>query len=149
MKLPNCLLRGREICNLSALSLLAAIRYSLLALLARMALAMSFWVSGRAIGYDGMAITPSSYTHAHASLSLMPDLAAPLLSYAEYVLLALLILGLFTRLSAIALLCMPLLSQLFLFPAAWPSHLSSAILLLLLIGRGAGRISLDHALGLH
>lgn len=55
-------------------------------------------------------------------------------------------LGLFTRLSAAALLGMTLVIQVFVYPDAWPTHLSWAALLLNLVGRGAGRLSLDRAL---
>ena len=46
----------------------------------------------------------------------------------------LLVLGLFTRLSALALLGMTLVIQLFVYPDAWPTHLSWAALLLYLVG---------------
>ena len=48
-------------------------------------------------------------------------------------------LGLFTRLSALALLGMTAVIQIFVYPDAWPAHLSWAGLLLYLIGRGAGQ----------
>ncbi|MCA1606141.1 MAG: DoxX family protein, partial [Acidobacteria bacterium] len=59
-----------------------------------------------------------------------------------------LVLGLFTRLSALALLIMTLVIQIFVYPDAWPTHLSWAALLLPLIARGGGKLSLDHALRL-
>jgi len=43
---------------------------------------------------------------------------------------------------------MTLVIQLFVYPDAWSTHLSWAALLLLLIGRGAGRLSLDHLWGI-
>ncbi len=55
-------------------------------------------------------------------------------------------LGLGTRFSAAALLGMTLVIQLFVYPAAWPTHLSWATLLLYLVGRGGGRWTLDHLL---
>ena len=60
----------------------------------------------------------------------------------------LLVLGLFTRLSALALLGMTLVIQVFVYPDAWPTHLSWAGLMLYLVGRGAGNVSLDRALGI-
>ena len=57
-------------------------------------------------------------------------------------------LGLATRLSALGLLGMTLVIQFFVYPDAWPTHLSWAALTLYLVGRGAGRVSLDHALGI-
>ncbi len=38
--------------------------------------------------------------------------------------------------------------QIFVYPDAWPTHLSWAALLLYLVGRGAGAVSLDRALGI-
>jgi putative oxidoreductase len=38
--------------------------------------------------------------------------------------------------------------QIFVYPDAWPTHLSWATLMLYLIGRGAGPLSLDHLAGL-
>ena len=57
-------------------------------------------------------------------------------------------LGLGTRLSALALLGMTAVIQLFVYPEAWPTHLSWAVLLLYLIGRGGGTIALDRLLRL-
>ena len=59
----------------------------------------------------------------------------------------LLVLGLFTRLSAAALLGMTAVIQIFVYPDAWPTHLTWAVLMLYLIGRGAGTLSLDRAIG--
>ena len=38
--------------------------------------------------------------------------------------------------------------EIFVYPAAWPTHLVWAAALLYLAGRGAGRYSIDRALGL-
>jgi len=79
---------------------------------------------------------------------LPPEFAAHLATYAEHLFPVLLVLGLFTRLSALALLGMTLVIQVFVYPSAWPTHLSWAALMLYLIGRGAGPVSLDRVLGL-
>ena len=67
---------------------------------------------------------------------------------AEHLLPVLLVLGLFTRGAALALLGMTLVIQVLVYPQAWPTHLSWAALLLYLAGRGAGRWALDRRLGL-
>jgi len=67
---------------------------------------------------------------------------------AEHLFPVLLVLGLATRLSALALLGMTLVIQVFVYPDAWPTHLSWAALMLYLAGRGAGAASFDRALGL-
>ena len=51
--------------------------------------------------------------------------------------------GLFTRLSAFALLGMTLVIQTFVYPDAWPTHLSWAAILLPLVARGGGIWSMD------
>ncbi len=79
---------------------------------------------------------------------LAPELAAHLATYAEHLLPVLLVLGLFTRLSALGLLGMTAVIQVFVYPDAWPTHLTWAALALYLAGRGAGAASLDHALRL-
>ena len=80
------------------------------------------------------------------ALPLIPPVpAAYAATIAEHVFPLLLVLGLFTRLSAAALLAMTLVIQLFVYPDAWPTHLSWAGLLLPLIALGAGRASLDRA----
>jgi putative oxidoreductase len=55
----------------------------------------------------------------------------------------LLILGLFSRLSAVGLLVMTLVIQLFVFPAAWVTHGLWAAALLVVVAQGPGRLSLD------
>jgi len=49
---------------------------------------------------------------------------------------------------ALALLGMTLTIQLFVYPDAWPTHLSWAAALLYLVGRGGGTLSLDRRIGL-
>jgi len=64
----------------------------------------------------------------------------------EHLFPALLVLGLFTRLSALGLLGMTLTIQIFVYPDAWPTHLSWAGLLLPLVAMGGGKLSLDRFL---
>jgi putative oxidoreductase len=73
---------------------------------------------------------------------------AHLAAYAEHLFPILLVLGLFTRASAVALLGMTAAIQIVVYPSAWPTHLVWATALLYLAGRGAGRLSLDHRLGM-
>ena len=77
-----------------------------------------------------------------------PEIAAHAATYSEHLFPILLVLGLFTRPAAAALLGMTLTIQVFVYPDAWPTHLSWAAILLPLIARGGGRLSLDRALGL-
>ncbi|MCW3147700.1 DoxX family protein [Stutzerimonas stutzeri] len=124
---------------------------SLLSLTARLAIAAIFLLSGRTKVSGVLDITPATFElfrSEYALPLLPPSIAAHLATYAEHLFPLLLVLGLFTRLSALALLLMTLVIQLFVYPDAWPTHLSWAALLLLLIGRGAGRVALDRWLGI-
>jgi putative oxidoreductase len=77
-----------------------------------------------------------------------PALAAHAAAYAEHALPILLALGLLTRISALGLLAMTAVIEIFVYPDAWPTHLTWAAPLLLLAARGGGRISLDRAIGI-
>lgn len=124
---------------------------SLLSLAARLAVAAIFLLSGRTKVSGVLDITPGTFElfrSEYALPFLPPHIAAHLATYAEHLFPLLLVLGLFTRLSALALLLMTLVIQLFVYPDAWSTHLSWAALLLLLIGRGAGQFSLDHLWGI-
>lgn len=124
---------------------------SLLSLVARLAVAAIFFLSGRTKVTGVLEITPVTFElfRSEYPLPLLPPyLAAHLATYAEHLFPLLLVLGLFTRLSALALLLMTLVIQLFVYPDAWSTHLSWAGLLLLIIGRGAGTVSLDRWLGI-
>jgi putative oxidoreductase len=61
----------------------------------------------------------------------------------------LLVFGLATRLGTLPLLGMTMVIQLFVYPQSWPEHLTWAALLLLILTRGPGPISLDHLIGRH
>jgi len=58
----------------------------------------------------------------------------------------LLVLGLMTRIAAFILLGMTAVIEIFVYPQAWPTHIQRAAMLLVLLGRGAGTLSLDHLL---
>ena len=55
----------------------------------------------------------------------------------------LLIFGLFTRGAALVLLGMTAVIEVFVYPQAWPTHIQWAAMLLVLLCRGAGRLSVD------
>ena len=127
------------------------IGHGLLALAARAAVAAIFFLSGRTKVDGFLTVTDSAYTLFRDDYKvplLPPEFAAHMATYAEHLFPVLLVLGLFTRLSALALLGMTAVIQIFVYPDAWPTHLSWAVLMLYLVGRGAGPVSLDHAIGL-
>ena len=71
--------------------------------------------------------------------------AAYLLSYAEFILPICLVLGFATRFAALGLLIMTALIQIYVMPEAlWSVHVYWAAILLVLLTRGAGQISVDH-----
>ena len=74
------------------------------------------------------------------------DLAAYLSTIGEHVFPVLLVIGLASRLSALGLLAMSLVIQLFVYPAGWPQHVLWIALLLLIVARGPGAISIDQLL---
>ncbi|OWQ34923.1 DoxX family protein [Pseudomonas sp. DrBHI1] len=124
---------------------------SVLCLVARLGIASIFFLSGRTKVEGLLSITPGTYELFQSEYALplvSPWLAAHLATYAEHLFPLLLVLGLFTRLSALALLGMTLVIEIFVYPDAWPTHLSWAGLLLLLIARGGGALSLDRVLRL-
>lgn len=124
--------------------------HALLALAARLAIAAIFFQSGRTKVEGWFTVTGSAialFREEYRLPLIAPEIAAPLAATAEHLFPLLLVLGLATRLSALALLGMTLVIQVFVYPDAWPTHLSWAALLAYLAGRGAGLLSLDRALG--
>ena len=143
-----------------ALAWLEAIPHSLVALVARIGIAMTFWQSGQT-KVVGLAVDPVAgqwqlgwpslapgavdlFRYEYALPVLPPEWAALMAATAEHVFPLLLLLGLATRLSALALLGMTVVIQVFVYPLAYPTHALWATVLLLLASRGAGVVSLDH-----
>jgi putative oxidoreductase len=77
-----------------------------------------------------------------------PEFAAPLAAFAEHLFPALLLIGLATRFSALVLLALTLVIQVFVYPDAYPTHGVWATVLLYLMARGGGVLSIDHWLAL-
>lgn len=75
---------------------------------------------------------------------LAPHLAAAMAATFEVGCSMLLLLGLGTRLAALPLIGMIMTIQLFVYPQAWSEHLVWGSILLVLLTRGGGAISLDH-----
>ncbi len=122
-----------------------------LLVLARVSIAAIFFLSGRTKVEGLLTITPSAYALFETEYVLPlvpPDIAVHAATYAEHLCPILLVLGLATRGAAAGLLAMTLVIEVFVYPDAWPTHLSWAAILLPLIARGAGRWSLDAILGL-
>lgn len=124
---------------------------SLIALLLRVGIAVPFFLSGRTKVDGLMTLSPSTeylFAEEYRVPLLRPDLAAHLATYAEHLLPVLLVLGLLTRISALGLIAMTLVIQLFVVPTGWPTHLLWAGPLVYLLARGPGGWSLDRLLKL-
>lgn len=78
---------------------------------------------------------------------LAPAVAARLAMFDELTFSTLLILGLGTRFATLPLLGMIMVIQLFVYPSAWPDHLLWGSILLFLLTRGPGAISVDYFIG--
>lgn len=148
-----------------AIALFEKIPYSLIAFIARFSIAAVFWKSGQT-KVEGFAIDlingtfelgeprlaastlPLFRSEYHVPL-LSPEVAAHLAAFAEHVFPALILLGLATRFSALALIGMTLTIQLFVYPDAYPTHGTWIALLLLLVAKGPGRLSIDHWIARH
>ena len=118
------------------------IPYWLIALTARVALAQVFWSSAQAhlANWD---TTLYMFENTYQVPVLPPDLAAYVAVTMEVVTPPLLVLGLATRFASLVLFGMTLVIEIFVFPQAWPTHIQWAAMLLVLMGRGSGSLSLD------
>ena len=118
----------------------------LILLVQRFGLAAIFFLSGRSKVEGWFTLTDSTFYLFQTDYALpfiSPTPAAYAATIAEHLFPILLVLGLFTRLSATALLGMTLVIQIFVYPDAWPTHLSWLGLMLPIIAMGGGKLSLD------
>ncbi|MBS7724391.1 DoxX family protein [Pseudomonas lalucatii] len=148
-----------------AIDLCKLIPYSLVALLGRFSIAAVFWKSGQT-KIEGLAIdivegtfelglprlsasAVPLFEHEYQVPLLPAELAAQLAAFAEHLFPILILLGLATRFSALALLGMTLVIQLFVYPGAYPTHGVWAAVLLLLAAKGPGVLALDQLIARH
>jgi len=124
---------------------MSAIPHSVIALIARLSIAMVFWQSGQT-KIDGWRVTDSAiylFENEYKLPLIDPTIAAHLAAFAEHFFPILLAVGFASRLSALALLGMTLVIEIFVYPDAWPTHGTWAACLLLIVARGPGIFSLD------
>lgn len=150
---------------LSVIALFQRIPDSLIAFIGRFSIAAVFWKSGQT-KIEGLAIDVIDGTFtlglprlSESAVALFQDeyrlpvipteLAAPLAAFAEHLFPVLILIGLATRFSALALLIMTLVIQVFVYPDAYPTHGVWAAVLLYLVAKGPGAISLDHWIARH
>lgn len=142
-----------------AVDLCARVPDAWIALLGRFSVAAIFWKSGQTkiqgfsldivsgeiqLGMPRLADAVVDLFRDEYRLPLLPpELAAIMAAWAEHVFPALILLGLATRFSALALLAMTATIQVFVYPDAYPTHGVWAAVLLFLVARGPGPLSLD------
>jgi putative oxidoreductase len=136
---------------------------SAIALLGRVALAGVFWRSGQTkieglaidlfagqfeLGWPRLSDSAVFLFREEYRLPLIPpEWGALLAAWGEHVLPLLLLIGLGTRFAALGLLGMTAVIQFLVYPDAWPTHGVWAAVLLWLMARGPGVVSLDHLIG--
>jgi len=116
-------------------------------LLTRLALAGVFWRSGQTKIVEGSWFEIDElqfFLFEEFGLPVSPQIMVPITAYAEFFLPILVVMGIFTRLSAAALLGMTLVIQFLIFPEAWwPTHSLWAAMALILMARGGGLFCVD------
>ncbi|MCB1443150.1 MAG: DoxX family protein [Methyloceanibacter sp.] len=137
--LTEWLERGRRLAE--------SIPYSVVALVARISVASVFWRSAQTKVDETLQLKSSAFylfREEYKVPIVPPDIAAYLATYQELIGSVLLVVGLATRLTALAFVGMVAVIQTFVFPDGWPNHILWFALLFLLVARGPGAISLDH-----
>jgi len=124
---------------------LDAVPYGVLALPLRFAIATVFWNSAmtKLANWDTAL---SLFADEYQLPLIPPEIAAYVAVSIELSTPVLLVAGLMTRFAALVLLGMTAVIEIFVYPQAWPTHIQWAAMLLVLICRGAGALSLDHLL---
>lgn len=119
----------------------------LMQLLFRLAIAAVF-LKGGLTKTANWTLTVQLFADEYQVPVLTPEVAAMMSVTFEFGCSILLVLGLVTRLATLPLLGMLAVIQTFVYPNAWSDHLTWGSILLFLLTRGAGALSLDRLLGL-
>jgi putative oxidoreductase len=158
--------RSRSIIGLTVDSFVAAcsfIPYALVAIVLRLVMARLFFLDGQTRiegprvplnvqDFDFSVVLPlqvkvetiGAFLNQYAAVPVSPVLGAYLLSYAEFILPICLLLGFATRFAALGMLIITALIQFYVAPdAMWSVHVFWAAILLVLLSRGPGPISVD------
>jgi putative oxidoreductase len=132
--LSDTLMRG--------IRLLERIPYSVIALVARVATFSVFMRSGL-VKLSDWNSTLLLFQNEYRVPLLPPHLAAYMAASLELGCSSLILVGLATRLSVLALLGMITVIQTFVYPNAWPDHIQWVGFMFILLARGPGAISVD------
>ncbi len=162
--------RSRSVVGLTVDSFIAAcsfVPYALVALGLRLIMARVFFFDGQSkitgsllsfdfYNFSFSALLPmqvkaeavNAFVAAYPPLMVPPAMAATALAYAEFALPLLLVVGFATRFAALGLLLVTAV-QFYLMPAGlWTVQVYWAAILLVLLSRGAGALSLDNIIRL-
>jgi len=124
---------------------LEAVPYWVLALPLRFGVAWIFWNSAQ-VKLINWQRTIELFTDEYRVPLLAPQVAASVALAIELACPILLVLGLFTRAAVLVLIGMTAVIEIFVYPDAWPTHLQWTAMMLVLLCRGAGTVSLDQLL---
>jgi putative oxidoreductase len=122
---------------------LGLFRLSILQLGMRIGVGMVFFKAGL-LKYQSFEFAVKLFEDEYKIPFLAPVLAARMAMINELTTSTLLFLGLATRLTTIPLLGMISVIQIFVYPNAWPDHLLWGSILVFLLTRGPGSLSIDH-----
>ena len=117
----------------------------MLAIPLRLGVAWIFWSSAQ-VKLINWQRTIELFANEYRVPLLPPEIAATMALSIELVCPILLVLGLLTRVAVLVLLGMTAVIQIFVYPEAWPTHLQWAAMMLVLLCRGAGALSIDRLL---
>jgi putative oxidoreductase len=122
---------------------LSRVPFSLLQLLMRIGIGSVFFNAGL-LKYRSWEITLLLFRDEYKVPLFDPTLMARLATFNELTFSTLLFLGLATRLATLPFLGMIAVIQIFVYPNAWIEHLVWTSILLVLLTRGGGLLSLDY-----
>jgi len=118
---------------------------SILQLAMRIAVGSVFFKAGL-LKYNSWEFAVKLFEDEYKVPLLRPDLAAGMAMVNELTWPVFLFLGLATRLATLPLLGMIAVIQTFVYPQAWTDHLLWGSILVFLLTRGPGALSLDHVI---
>ena len=129
----------------SVLDALGRFPVAILQFLLRFSMASVFWHAGmtKIASWD---TTIALFRDEYIVPILPPELAASLAAAVELTCPVLLVLGFATRLATLPMLGMTFVIEVFVYPEQWIEHLMWASILVFILTRGPGALSLDHVI---
>src|SRR6202007_601551 len=128
---------------ISAREWLAGLPLSLIPVMMRVGVGLGFFKAGL-LKYQSFEFAVKLFEDEYKVPVLAPAIAARLAMFNELTTSTLLFLGLATRLVTLPLFGMISVIQVFVYPTAWPDHVLWGSILLFLLTRGPGSLSVDY-----